>query len=424
MPTAPYAKLRANIAGAGNLSGALVGAASATCQLSQDPAGLGSSFLYEITDYPEGFPVPAGWTASSLSGVYSYVGLTPPSFTLPASPLWGKLVFRLTVNNGDPGTSGLPKTQLTDSSTVVSTPDPSGNGYEDIAYGESNQWDAKRKWMGPLKRNIRKQAKQSIPSYAGVPDGYILSLVSGVPTWVAGVSSFSGDLGAVFASYGLTVNAFFRPDIGLSGTTGTGKSGWANQMGATTDMVIGTSGATNGLGTPSTPFAGRTGLIINGTDQFGKYTLPSSITPGTTNFHIYSLFRILSVPTIGYLHAGPSANVDIYAGQTPPAANFNIFNGSYGAPTTGVVTNQWYRMRVSWIGGLDVVRVGAHEPTPTTTSNSPMNTAWTWGGVTSAACNVESLGFLHITGPMATFLTAAADADAKARAYWSTSIEI
>src|SRR3954463_11736501 len=104
MTTAPYAKLRANIAGAGNLSGALVGAAGATCQLSQDPAGLGSSWLYEITDCPEGFAQPAGWF-TDVGGNYYYQGLTPPSFTLPALPLWGKLMFRLTVNNGDPGTS-------------------------------------------------------------------------------------------------------------------------------------------------------------------------------------------------------------------------------------------------------------------------------------------------------------------------------
>src|SRR3954470_19693613 len=158
MTTAPYAKLRANIAGAGNLSGSLVGASGATCQLSQDPAGLGSSWLYEITDYPEGWAVPAGWTADPVSGVYSYAGLTPPSFTLPADPLWGKLAPKLTVNNGDPGTSGLPATQFVDKSTVISTPEPGGSGFEDIAYGETNQWDAQRKWIGPHKRNIRRMA--------------------------------------------------------------------------------------------------------------------------------------------------------------------------------------------------------------------------------------------------------------------------
>lgn len=159
MTTAPYAKLRANIAGAGNLTGALVGAAGATCQLSQDPAGLGSAFKYEILDYPEGFPCPSGWTEDATSGVFSYLGLTPPVFTLPALPLWGKLVFLLTVNNGDPGTSGLPTTQFVWRSTVVSTEDPSGYGFEDIAYGESNQWDSQRKWVGVMKRNIRRMSE-------------------------------------------------------------------------------------------------------------------------------------------------------------------------------------------------------------------------------------------------------------------------
>jgi hypothetical protein len=153
MPTPPYAKLRANIASAGNLSGALVGAAGASCQLSQDPAGLGSSFKYEILSYPEGFAVPAGWTADAVSGVYYYLGLTPPAFALPASPLWGKLPLLLTVNDGSPGTSGLPVTQFTDATTVIEVPGPSG--VKDIAYRESNQWDPKWKWASSLKTNIR-----------------------------------------------------------------------------------------------------------------------------------------------------------------------------------------------------------------------------------------------------------------------------
>jgi hypothetical protein len=182
MPTAPYAKLRANIAGAGNLSGALVGAAGATCQLSQDPAGLGSSWKYEIVDYPEGFPVPAGWTADAPSGVYYCLGLTPPSFTLPALPLWGKLVLRLTVNNGDPGSSGLDATQFVDKTTVVSTVDPGGGAFEDIAYGETNQWDALRKWMGPLKRNIRKIAAALGALRTAVAGRFELWLFDGIST--------------------------------------------------------------------------------------------------------------------------------------------------------------------------------------------------------------------------------------------------
>lgn len=152
MTTAPYAKLRANIGGAGNATGALVGASGATCLLSQDPAGLGQSFLYEIYDYPFGWPQPAGWSVDAI-GVYFYQGSTPPSFNLPATPLWGKLQLRLTVNNGDPGTSGLPATQFVDLTTVVRTAGPSG--VQDIAYQETNQWVPFRKWVGHLKENIR-----------------------------------------------------------------------------------------------------------------------------------------------------------------------------------------------------------------------------------------------------------------------------
>lgn len=198
MTTAPYAKLRASLGGGAPSTGVLVGAPGQLCQLSQDPAGLGQSFKYQLRDFPEGFACPAGWSTDA-GGVYFYEGITPPSFTLPALPLWGKITPFLTVNNGDPGTSGLPATQFVDGTTVIGTPDPSGNGFEDIAYGESNQWDSRRKWMGALKRNIRRQALGAVPSYSSVPNGYVLSMVGGVPAWVPGFA-VPGRVNAVVAA--------------------------------------------------------------------------------------------------------------------------------------------------------------------------------------------------------------------------------
>jgi len=425
MPTAPYAKLRANIASAGNLSGVLVGAAGASCQLSQDPAGLGSSFKYEITDYPEGFPCPSGWTESSLSGVYSYEGLTPPPFTLPALPLWGKMMFRLTVNNGDPGTSSLPKTQFVDSSTVISTPDPSGNAIEDIAYGETQQWDRKRKWMGPLKRNIRKFAKQSLPPYASVPDGYVLQLVGGVPTWMPGVASFSGDFAALAVTYGLTVRGFWRGDLGVSGTQGTGIAAWANQSGSASAI----SGLlANGL-TVTAGLNGKAGLSANAVDQRGGYTMPAQSAPGTTNLHRWAIVRFLATPVgAGTLFiSGSNDAIQVVSGQTSPAANCWQYNAGAGATTTGVVINQWYRLRASLTGGAsDQIRIGAHAPAPTATTNTAPSTSRSLfaDGGGNNRLNAEILGLLELEGTLANFLLFDADAGPKSQAFWTSAIEI
>jgi hypothetical protein len=214
MTTAPYAKLRANIAGAGNLTGALVGAAGASCQLSQDPAGLGSSFKYEITDYPEGFACPSGWT--DANGVYTYLGLTPPVFTLPALTLWGKLPLRLTVNNGDPGTSGLPKTQFVDESTVISVPGPSA--VRVIAYLEKGQWDARRKWVGELNRDLRLLALIAA-GYKG-PVRCATAAALAAYTRVGGVitANANGAIGAIDTSVSLAVGDRLLLKNGASGT--------------------------------------------------------------------------------------------------------------------------------------------------------------------------------------------------------------
>ena len=349
MTTAPYAKLRANIASAGNLSGALVGAAGATCQLSQDPAGLGSSWLYEIVDYPEGFPTPTGWSLDATSGVYSYSGLTPPSFTLPALPLWGKLLFRLTVNHGDPGTSGLDKTQFIDSTTVVSTPDPSGNGFEDIAYCETNQWDSKRKWMGPHKRNIRRMAKRALPDYTSVADGYVLSLVGGVPTWVPGTST---NFGALMPS----CIGYWRGDLGLH-TTGSIVNTWDNQVAGAGNITEHSAGV--GIANVGTGVGGKPSLAPNGTTQAGDYTL-ALVAPATTNFHVYAVYTIPNAGANQVLVSDSSLDLLVFAAPSSGAL-LQGYDGSFLSCAESY--NTWARGRVSFTGSAsDVIKWGSATP--------------------------------------------------------------
>ncbi len=416
MTTAPYAKLRANIAGAGNLSGVLTGAAGATCQLSQDPAGVGSSFKYEITDYPEGWAVPAGWTADALSGVYSYLGLTPPLFTLPALPLWGKLTFALTVNNGDPGTSGLPKTQFIDRSTVVSTPDPSGNGFEDIAYGETNQWDSRRKWAGVLKRNIRRQAKQSLPAYASVPDGYVLSLVGGVPMWVPGTPTFTGDFGAIFTANSLTVVHYVRSDLGRT-LAGSNLTSIAAQTGPT--ITEGAGGA--GLATATTGLGGHAGFVTN-SGQWGTYTLALSA-PGTTPFHEWIVMRRISTGSQSFITGG--VGLAGYFIQSDAAGASYGNNTTYAGPVT-MTANAWGCLEVSFDNTTgDYIKFGAGSPSTGATMGNSAPAGSRALGANAAGGNAgvfEYLCRIIVTGSRANFVTAAAAAKTAAQGFYSGSI--
>lgn len=246
----------------------------------------------------------------------------------------------------------------------------------------------------------------------------------GDPGRGAAAPSFGGDFGALFASYGLTVNAYFRGDLGVSGTTGTGRTTWANQLGSGSNITPGV-GATNGIGSVGAGLNGKASLDTDASTQFGVHTLPTSVTPGTTNRHIYAIKKTLVTPvSIAYLFTTAGVTTSINPFQVSPAANENIFNGSAGADTTGVVINQWYRARYSWIGGLDQIRIGTHEPAPVATSNGPLGTAWTICGVNTASASQSHLLYVCVDGPLATFLTAAADADAKAQLFWSNAIEI
>lgn len=157
MPSPPYAALRVAKNGGVPATGAITCAFGDSIQLSADPSGASgvTAYRWEIYEYPDGFTVPAGWTEDPTTHVYYSLAATPPAFTLPteAAYIWGKFLPRLTINNGDPGESGLVPEQFVDESTAFEI--PSRSGTPDVAYLEEQQFDTRRRWMGAVKSLLR-----------------------------------------------------------------------------------------------------------------------------------------------------------------------------------------------------------------------------------------------------------------------------
>lgn len=152
MPSPPYAKLLVSLNGGAAQSGGITAPASATCQLSAESTAGWTSQRWEIWAFPSGFALPAGWSLDAESGVYYSLALSPSAFTLPSAADWGKFLFRLKVNNLDPGNSGVPASQLQDETTGVSV--LATSGLEDVAFGETTQFGS-RSWAGVLQRDFR-----------------------------------------------------------------------------------------------------------------------------------------------------------------------------------------------------------------------------------------------------------------------------
>jgi hypothetical protein len=243
------------------------------------------------------------------------------------------------------------------------------------------------------------------------------------------VASFTGDFGALFAGYGLTVRSYRRGDLGVTGTTGAGKTNWANQAGDGSTMSPGAAGSADGIGSVGAGLNSKASVTTNGTTQCGQYTHPTSAAPGTTNHHIYAVERVLATPASqGWVHsANANGLVFVPAVQTAPATEMVFSDGTLVGPTSGVVNTQWYRLRASFTNSTsDQLRVGAHVVTGTNSGNSVIGTQWGYSSAYNgtALISIETLLLMHIEGPLATFLTAAPDADAKVRTFWSTAIEI
>lgn len=163
MPSTPYAKLLISVNGGPLTSGAITANPGDTIQFSAESTAqwdLTTPPRWEIYAYPPGWTGPAsGWTTESVpqpgggsADVYVYLGIgPPPAFLLPALPMWGKFLPKLTVAGGL--LNGMPSAQLVDKSSGLQTVGP--NGLLDVAVSEEGQFDSARAWVGPLQDDLR-----------------------------------------------------------------------------------------------------------------------------------------------------------------------------------------------------------------------------------------------------------------------------
>ena len=156
MTTSPYAQVKQVInAGAPVFGGQTISGGNAV-QLSGVSTVGWENQLWEIYEYPTGFSVPSGWT--NVNGIYQSNSVTPTVINIPAaSTLWGKYLWRLTVNGGllNGIYMGPLSTQpLVDEASGVQVLSPNALLY-DIAYRESNQFDSVRQWIGQWKLSLR-----------------------------------------------------------------------------------------------------------------------------------------------------------------------------------------------------------------------------------------------------------------------------
>lgn len=170
-------------------------------------AGL-SVALWEIATYPDGFSVSSGWSLNSSTGAIQCTtanGTPPPAFTIPfASALWGKFLFRLTVNGGL--VNGLEAPATVDANSGVQTLSPS-YALVDVAFDEAGQFNPVKQGTGELQKSLRiidritgggggggGTGLPAAPSAAGY---YLLAVSSGgAPSWVPATAN---EIGAGFS---------------------------------------------------------------------------------------------------------------------------------------------------------------------------------------------------------------------------------
>lgn len=245
----------------------------------------------------------------------------------------------------------------------------------------------------------------------------------------AAAPPFTGDFGAAFTSFGLNVRVYRRSDLGVTGTTGSGKTNWANQQGDGSTMAPGSAGATNGIGSVGAGLNGHASLVTNGLTQNGSYTLPSSVAPATTNHHIYAVERILVTPVgAGYMHsANPQPTVYVPGAQVSPECDMLAANGASPSSASPLVINQWYRLSYSLTGSAnDRFQVGSVVATPADGGNTALGTQWGFGAAYNGTVlvSIECLLHMHIEGPRATYLTAKAAIDPLVQTFWTTAIQL
>lgn len=135
-------------------TGAITAALSDTILLKlASPSGV-RSVKYRIYEFPDGFPLPSGWTqeAANRYAVVVANGGNAPLITLPASneDLKGKYFFDAVANdqkyNGAISAALRSKAQLEI---------PFASGIEDVGFGETNEFDLLRQGVRAIKKAIR-----------------------------------------------------------------------------------------------------------------------------------------------------------------------------------------------------------------------------------------------------------------------------
>jgi len=146
IPQPPYAVLMARVnSGAWQKGGVTLSVNDGIDFRPENTNGIETQ-LFEIYDYPDGCPQPAGWSTDA-DGVYYYsTGLVPPQII---TTRWGKFMFRLTLNAGL--RNGVADSTLVDELTAAVVAPVIG--FTDIGDGESIQFE--HSWIQSEQDNLR-----------------------------------------------------------------------------------------------------------------------------------------------------------------------------------------------------------------------------------------------------------------------------
>lgn len=174
MPSPENLALSIKKNGGAPATGPITAAFSDSIVLSVGATGTGAKRVkYRIYEFPDGFPVPVGWTQESAR-IYSVTvasGGDAPAFTLPAAgnTLRGKYFFDAVANDGL--RNGAPAGDLVSKAQLKI---PFTSGLEDIGFLETNEFDSARQTAAPLKLMVR-TLDAAILSGGGVTDHGLLT---------------------------------------------------------------------------------------------------------------------------------------------------------------------------------------------------------------------------------------------------------